>query len=137
MGSAMFLSKSALIAVVLLLTANIACAGGYTVNRKAGDYSVVITFDRNPPVAGNNDVSIKVTDASGRSAGDAKVTIDYWRPGIQCMCMPPMNYHADAQLKGARFQGKVDLSMPGVWNIIVRLTLGGRTWRTEFTVDVE
>jgi hypothetical protein len=137
MGLRMQTGKYVVIVVLLLVTANAAYAGGFEVKRKAGDYNVLISFDRNPPVAGNNDVSIKVTDASGRPAGDAAVTIDYWRPGIQCMCMPPMNYHAEAQLKGERYVGKVDLSMPGVWNIIVRLSLAGKRWRTAFTVDVE
>jgi hypothetical protein len=131
----MKVSRIALLAVLLLLATGIASAKGYEVKKKVGGYNVVMKIDRNPPIAGDNNVSIVVTDASGRCACDVDVTIEYSRPAMAWM--PHLDYKADTRLRRGRYTGRMSLSMAGAWNIAVKITKGNKTWTTNFTVDVE
>jgi hypothetical protein len=49
--------------------------------------------------------------------------------------MPPMNYKADATLRGNGYKGKMNLSMSGPWNIAVKITRGGERTSVKFNVD--
>ena len=121
--------------VFVLLAAHIVYAGNYQVKRKVGEYNVVINIDRNPPIAGDNNVSIEVSDASGRCACNADVIIEYSRPAMPGI--PALHYTADTRLKKGRYIGKISLSLPGSWNIAVKIVKGEKKWTTNFTVDVE
>ncbi len=127
--------RVALVAVILLLAAGIAYAKDYEITKKAGEYNVNVKIDKNPPVVGDNNVSIQITDASGHHARDAKVVIDYSMPAMPGM--PAMNYKTDAQLKGDEYKAKMNLSMSGSWNIAVKITRVGKTSTMKFTVDAK
>jgi hypothetical protein len=121
--------------LVLLLAASIVYAGNYEVRKELGEYYVVMKIDRNPPVAGDNNVSIEVTDAITHCACDANVVIEYSRPAMPGS--PALHYTAETELKRGRHIGKISLSMAGFWNIAVKITTGDKTWTTNFVVDVE
>lgn len=127
--------KVVVVAVILLLIAGIAYAKDYEVTKKAGEYNVQVKIDKNPPVVGDNNISIEVTDASGHHARDAKVVVDYSMPAMPGM--PAMNYKADAELKGDSYKAKMNLSMSGSWNITVKITRAGKTSTMKFTVDAK
>ncbi len=129
------MKKLALVLLVLLVTAGVAFAKGYEVNKKAGDYDVALTIDRNPPVAGDNQVTIVVKDAAGKMVKDAQVRIDYSMAAMPGM--PPMNYKTDAALKGDEYQATMGLSMSGPWNIVVKITRENKTASMKFTVDAK
>lgn len=129
------MKKLALLLLVLLLAAGVAFAKGYEVNKKAGDYDVALTIDRNPPVAGDNQVTIVVKDAAGKVVKDALVKLDYSMPAMPGM--PPMNYKTDAAAKGDGYQATMGLSMAGPWNIVVKITREGKTASMKFTVDAK
>jgi hypothetical protein len=131
----MRMNRFALLTVFLLMAVNIAYAKVYEVKRIVGQCDVVIKSDKNPPIAGDNNVSIEVTDASGQRLSDVMVAIEYSRPARPGS--PPMNYKVDTVKKGSRYIGKMSLSMAGPWNIAVKITRGGKTWTTNITVDVE
>ncbi len=120
-------------AAVFLMIAGIAYAKDYEVKKKAGEYNVLVKIDKNPPVVGDNNVSIEVTDTAGHHARDAKVIVDYSMPAMPGM--PAMNYNADAELKGDEYKAKMNLSMAGSWNITVKITRAGKTSRLKFSVD--
>ena len=40
-------------------------------------------------------------------------------------------------LKGNTYQGKLNYSMAGPWNIVVKIVRGGKTSSTKFSVDVQ
>ncbi len=42
------------------------CAKGYEITKPAGEYNVTITLDKNPPVAGENQMTIMIKDSSGK-----------------------------------------------------------------------
>jgi hypothetical protein len=119
----------------LLLIAGVSYAKDYEVSKKAGDYNVVIKIDRNPPVAGDNNVEITVTDASGKAVTDATVVLNYSMPAMPGM--PAMNYKADAQPSGSVYKTKVNYSMAGPWNNELKVTRAGKTQTAKFTVDAK
>jgi len=124
-----------LIGMAVLLSAGVVFAKDYEVKKKAGEFDVVVTIDKNPPVTGDNNVTISVKDAGGKVVKDAKVVVDYSMPGMPGM--PPMNYKADAVQKGDVYAATMNLSMAGPWNIVVKISAGGKSGNMKFTVDAK
>jgi len=124
-----------MIGLVMLLSSGVALAKEYEVKKKAGDFDVVVTIDKNPPVTGDNNVTVSVKDAAGKAVKDAKVVVDYSMPAMPGM--PPMNYKADAMPKGDAYAATMNLSMAGPWNVTVKISAGGKTGSMKFTVDAK
>jgi len=118
---------------MVILIAGIAYAKNYEVSKKAGEYNVKVEIDKNPPVAGDNNVEIEIKDASGKYVTDAKVVLDYTMPAMSGM--PAMNYKENAVLKGNVYTAKMGLSMAGFWNVAVRITRAGKKTTMKFSVD--
>ena len=65
--------KRLVLAIMLvLLVAGTAAAKDYEVTKKAGDYNVVVKIDRNPPITGDNNLTVTIKDAAGAEIKDAK-----------------------------------------------------------------
>jgi len=120
--------------VVLLITGS-AYAKDYEVKKKAGDYDVTVKIDRNPPVVGDNNMEIEIKDAKGGHITDANVVVEYSMPAMPGM--PPMNYKADARPDGNEYKAKMNLSMTGPWNIVVKISKGDKISRVKFSVDAQ
>ncbi len=118
---------------MVLIAAGIAFAGNYEISKKSGDLTVLASIDKNPPVVGDNNISITVKDSSGRAVTDAKVKLEYSMPAMPGM--PPMNYKANASLIGNAYQAKMNLSMAGPWSIAIKTTRRGKTSTVKFSVD--
>ena|ERR1700690_4218306 len=129
------MKKLALAGMVVMLLAGVAFAKDYEVNKKAGDFNVVVKIDKNPTVVGDNKVDIEIKDSDGKAVTDAKVKIDYVMPAMPGM--PAMVYKTDAELKGTTYKAVMNLSMSGSWNISVKITKGGKTSSMKFTVDAK
>ena len=129
------MKKFIVFAVIVFLAAGVAYAKDYEVKKKAGEFDVAVTIDKNPPVTGDNGVTVSVKDAGGKVVKDAKVVVDYSMPAMPGM--PPMNYKADALLKGDEYKAVMNLSMAGPWNIAVKISSGGKNGSMKFTVDVK
>ena len=129
------MKKYAIVALVMILVAGVAYAKGYEVKKKAGEYDVMVTIDRNPPVAGDNDVSIAVKDAAGKIVKDAKVVVESSMPAMPGM--PAMNYKSEAVLKGEEYKAVMNLPMGGSWNVAVKIARGGKSATMKFTVDAK
>lgn len=127
------MKKLAAFSLVLLLIAGVAYAKEYEVKKKSGEYDVTAKIDKNPPVVGDNNITIEIKDASGKYVTDAKVKVEYSMPAMPGM--PPMNYKTDAELKGNEYKAKMNLSMSGAWNIAIKITRGGKTTTVKFNVD--
>ena len=121
--------------MVVLLAAGAVYAKGYEVQKKAGEYDVLVTIDRNPPIAGDNAVSVLVKDVAGKIVTDALVKVEYTMPAMPGM--PAMNYKTDAVLKGNEYKAVMGLSMSGSWNIAVKITKAGKTASMKFTIDAK
>ncbi len=129
------MKKPAVLIMAVLLIAGIVYAKDYEVNKKAGDYNVLIKIDKNPPIAGENNLEIAISDASGRIITDAKVVFNYSMPAMAGM--PAMNYKTDAELRGTAYRAKANYSMAGSWNNEVRISRGSKTVSVRFTVDAK
>jgi hypothetical protein len=127
------MKKIVAVALILLLAAGVAFAKAYEVNRKAGDYSVDIKMDKNPPSVGMNNMEIAVTDKAGKAVKDAKVVVEYGMPAMPGMA--PMNYKADAKPDGDKYNASLNISMPGPWSVNVRISVAGKTVSTRYTLD--
>jgi hypothetical protein len=110
-----------------------AAAKDYEVKKKAGEYNVEAKIDRNPPVVGDNNITVEIKDAAGKYVTDAKVAVDYSMPAMPGM--PPMNYKTDAELAGDKYKAKMNLSMAGPWNIAIKISKGGKTSTAKFSID--
>lgn len=129
------MKKLTVFVMALLLIAGVVYAKDYEVSKKAGDYNVLIKIDKNPPVAGNNNVEIAVADASGKAVTDATVVLNYSMPAMPGM--PAASYKTDAQLAGTVYKAKVNYSMAGPWNNELKITSGGKTTTARFTIDAK
>lgn len=120
--------------MMVVLMGGLAVAKDYEVMKKAGSFDVEVKIDRNPPVVGDNNISIEVKE-SGKAVTDAKVVVDYSMPAMPGM--PAMNYKTDAELKGSVYKATMNLSMSGSWNIAIKITKAGKTSTAKFTVDAK
>lgn len=127
--------KIAVFTLILLLSAGIVWAKEYEIQKKAGDLSVMVKMDKNPPVLGENGISVAVKDPAGKEVTDAGVKVEYTMPAMPGM--PPMNYGTVLALNKNVYQGKLNFSMAGPWNIVVKIVRGGKTVSTKFSVDVQ
>ena len=125
----------AVVAVAMLFISGIAYAKDYEVNKKAGEYDVMVRIDKNPPVVGDNNITIEIKDTSRKYVTDAKVVVEYSMPAMPGM--PAMNYKTDTELKGNEYRAKMNLSMSGSWNIAVKITRAAKTSTMKFTVDAK
>lgn len=129
------MKKLVLAVMVILLSAGTAAAKDYEVTKKAGDLNVVVKIDRNPPTTGNNNLTVSVKDATGADVTDAKVSVDYSMPAMPGM--PAMNYSTKAELatKEKEYKAKVNFSMSGSWNMVIKINRADKTTPVRFTVD--
>jgi len=119
----------------VILMASVVQAKDYEVAKKTGEYNVLVTIDKNPPVVGNNNVTVTVKDAAGKYVTDAKVKIEYSMPAMPGMAA--MNYKTDAVLNGQAYNAKMKLPTPGSWNVTVKITKGGKTSSVKFNIDAQ
>jgi hypothetical protein len=120
--------------MIFFLVTGVAAGKDFEVTKKAGDYTVTVKIDRNPPVTGENNVSVAIKDKGGAAVKDAKVSMEYSMPAMPGM--PAMKYAADAGSKGGEYQAKVNFSMSGAWDVAIRISRGDKKVQTKFNVDV-
>lgn len=117
----------------IFLLAGVAIAGDYQVTKKAGDFDVVVTIDKNPPVVGDNNITVAIKDIAGKPVTDVKVRVDYSMPAMPGM--PAMNYKSAAALNGDVYKASMVLSMSGAWNVEVKILREGKVSTVKFNVD--
>jgi hypothetical protein len=114
---------------VLVLMAGLVHARDYELTKKAGEYTVRVAIDKNPPVTGKNKMIVGIKDGASKDVTDAKVAIDY--------AMPAMNYKTNTMLQGTTYHAVVDFSMSGPWAITVKITRAGKAQAVKLNVDVK
>jgi len=126
--------RKLLIIVLLVLVAGAVHAKSLEVTKKAGPNTVTVTLKSDPPATGINPVTVTVKDAAGKAVTDAQVVVDYGMPAMPGMA--PMNYSDPLRLTGQAYTGKLDFSMPGPWQVGVKVKQGGKTSTVKFSTDV-
>jgi hypothetical protein len=122
-------------AMILALNVGVAGAKDYEISKKAGDLSVQVNIDKNPPVTGINKIAVAIKDAAGKTVTDATVAIDYGMPAMPGM--GAMNYKTATALKGENYQGKLDFSMAGPWFINIKISHAGKIQTVKLNVDIK
>ena len=129
------MKRFTILMLMVLLLAGTVYAKDYEVTKKAGDLTVDVKIDKNPPISGTNNMDVAVKDAGGKAITDAKVAVEYSMPAMPGM--PAMNYKTDAQLKGDTYKAAMNLSMSGSWNISIKVTRANKTQTAKFTIDAK
>ena len=119
--------------LIFFIGVTLGCAKGFEITKPAGEYNVTITLDKNPPVAGENHMTIIIKDASGKAVTDAAVSVEYSMPAMPGM--PAMNYTTEAVVKGSAYHATLNLSASGAWNIATKITRQEKTEMVNFNVD--
>lgn len=125
----------AAIAMIFMFTCSAVQAKDYEMTKKAGDLTVTVKMDKNPPVTGVNKMDIAVKDATGKDVTDAAVAVDYSMPAMPGM--GAMNYKTKATMKDKHYQATLNFSMSGAWNVIIKINRGGKTQTVKLNVDIK
>lgn len=128
------MKKLAIAMMILFLAAGFAFAKDFSLEKKAGDYTVNFALDKNPPVTGNNNMTISIKDAKGAAVTDATVAVDYGMPAMPGM--PAMNYKAKTELKKNLYTGALNFSMSGAWSVNIKITKASKVQTVKLNVDV-
>ncbi|MBA4422157.1 MAG: hypothetical protein C0390_03515 [Syntrophus sp. (in: bacteria)] len=128
------MKKLVLAVMAVFLVAGTAVAKDYEVTKKAGDFTVVVKIDKNPPITGDNNLSVAIKDAAGAEVKDAKVAVEYTMAAMPGM--PAVKVKTDTELKGSEYKAKINFSMAGGWGISIRITRGDKTVQAKLSVDV-
>jgi hypothetical protein len=131
------MKKSVLFLILFLFTIDLywAEARGLEVEKKAGDYDVLIRLDKHPPIQGDNPMEIEIKDLQGKPVTDAKVLVNYYMPPMPRMA--PMNYKTEAPFSKGKYKMTMNIIMSGPWIIRVLITRGGKTSLVKFNVDAQ
>jgi nitrogen fixation protein FixH len=101
--------------------------------KQAGNLTVAVTLERDPPTVDKNAIEVRVSDAAGNPVQDAKVLINYYMPPMARM--PPMNFKVEAKWKKDAYKAVMNLIMAGPWIILVRITIDDKTVTAKFNID--
>jgi hypothetical protein len=128
------MKRLVLAVMAVLLVAGTAVAKDYELTKKAGDYTVAVKIDKNPPITGDNNLSVTVKDATGAEVKDAKVAVEYSMAAMPGM--PAIRVKTDTALKGSEYKAKLNFSMAGGWSVAVIINRGDKKAQAKFSVDV-
>ena len=128
------MKKFSAVLIIVFLAVGLVYAKDYMVMKKAGNYTVEVKMDKNPPITGQNKMEINIKDDKGVNVTDATVVVDYSMPAMPGM--PAMNYKAKAEYKGGQYLANVNFSMSGAWAVNIKITRAGKTQAVKLNVDV-
>jgi hypothetical protein len=129
------MKKFTAVILILLFAVGFVYAKDYEITKKAGDFTVQVKIDRNPPVTGQNKMDVGIKDVKGKDVTDAAVAVDYSMPAMPGM--PAINYKATTELKGSRYVATLNFSMSGPWTVNIKIVRGGKTQAVKLNVDVK
>jgi hypothetical protein len=112
-------------AVIMTLVLAVGISWGYEAQKTTGGLTITLSAGSYPLVKGDNDLSVKITDAAGKAVTDAKVTARFFMPAMPGMA--PMSSKPEPVLKGDVYQYKAGVSMEGTWKTEVTVVRPGKS----------
>lgn len=103
--------------------------------KKAGDNTVTLILEKNPPVTGDNKAVIEIKDAAGKKIKDAQVEVNSTMPAMPGM--PAMKNSSKAQMSKDAYEAMLNFGMPGSWNIEVKIDTNNQKQSVKYNVDVK
>jgi len=113
------------VAVIMTLMLAIGISWGYEAQKTAGGLTVTLAAGSYPLVKGDNEMSVKVADGSGKAVTDAKVMVRFHMPPMPGMA--PMSSKIEAILKGDVYQFNANPAMDGTWKAEVTVVRSGKS----------
>ncbi len=124
----------ALIAALAGVAMLFGCTRGYESQKSADDMKVILSVDRYPLVKGDNALTVKVYDASGKAVTDGTMNVRYFMPPMPGMA--PMDYNTQATLKGDAYMFSANIPMEGGWKTEISVSRPGKPAATAiFNID--
>ena len=120
------MKRQVLVVLVFMLSVAVlgGCSKGYESQKNAAGLNITLGADRYPLVKGDNNLSVKVTESSGKAVTDAKVDIRLYMPPMPGMA--PMESSVQPQPKGNEYPFTVNVAMEGGWKIDATVTQPGK-----------
>ena len=126
-----YLAVIGLLAVFALV---LVCAKGYESEKTVDGLKVRLSVDRYPLVKSDNTLQVKVVDAAGAPMTNAKIKVRYFMPPMPGMA--PMDFEAEAMLKGGVYVITANIPMEGGWKVEVTVVRPGKASATAaFNLD--
>jgi hypothetical protein len=123
-GSKMKKVLFAFMAVIMAVAALAGVSWAYETQKTSGGLTITLTAGSYPLVKGDNDLSVKVVDGSGKAVTDAKVSVRFFMPPMPGMA--PMSSKTVAMLKGDRYRFSGNVAMEGTWKAEVSVSRPGK-----------
>lgn len=136
-GAQILMKKISLVSagVIVALVLSFGTSWGYEAQKTTGGLTVTLSAGSYPLVKGDNDLSVKVIDGSGKTVTDAKVTVRFFMPAMPGMA--PMSSKTEAMLKGDVYRFTINAAMEGTWKTEVSVARPGKSPVTAtFNLDV-
>ena len=89
------------------------CSKGYQAQKSVDDLTVTLSAGSYPLVKGDNTLTVKATDATGKAVTDAQVAMKFYMPPMPGMA--PMEFDQQGTLKGSAYAFTVNPPMEGGW----------------------
>ncbi|MEE9913974.1 MAG: hypothetical protein K4571_19865 [Deltaproteobacteria bacterium] len=124
-----------LVLMGLFLSAGLAYGTDYEVTKKAGDYTVQVKIDRNPPVVGDNNMMIWLKDAAGNDVKGASMTVDSSKSTR--FGKSAKKYNSWAQPHENNYHAILNIPTHGSWDVTINITNKGNKVSTKFSIDVK
>lgn len=119
-----------LVAIVIVA----GCSKGYETKKTADDLIVTLKADRYPLIKGDNDLSVSVTDTTGKTETDVTLQARYYMPPMPGMA--PMEFNAMPQARSNSYAFTANIPMEGGWKVDVTAARPNRNPVTiTFNVD--
>ncbi len=115
---------SAISAVLIAGLVLFGCSKGYERQTAAGDLKITVSADRYPLVKGENNITVKVADASGKPVSGALVNVHYFMPPMPGMA--PMDFNTQAMQKGDTYTASANIPMEGGWKVETSVSQPGK-----------
>jgi hypothetical protein len=130
------------VGLMVFLVVGSVYAGDQALSRHSGDYTVTLKTDRGNLIVGENNITIEITDKSGKAVNPDKVDIAYYmtekmsatRKAVE---MPHMHNTATVSAEGSAYKTTLNISMPGPWKIDVKMSSGNKATTAKFHVNVK
>ena len=123
----------ATVAVIMVLVLSVGISWAYEVQKTTGGLTITLSAGSYPLVKGDNDVSVKITDAAGKAVTDAEVKARVFMPPMPGMA--PMSSNPEMVLKGDVYRFKANVSMEGTWKTEIIVKRKGKSATATFNLD--
>lgn len=121
--------------IALILMTIPAFAKELKLEKKAGDNSVTLILEKNPPVTGDNKAVIEIKDASGKMIKDAQVEANSTMPAMPGM--PAAKNPSTVKMGNEAYETMLNFSAPGSWNIELKININNQKQTVKYNIDVK